>query len=271
MAYFLYNGDFYRSNDCVFSPKHLHCLIFKEEIKVVNSNIIFWEEHLRLLKFHFKLFNLRIPMILDNDGKELIRQVERSLVKNKYFHSAKIRISFFKETNQISYLLELWPSSSAIYQMRPDGFSLELFKQITKSDSTLSSLSIGSEKLWEIAKAYHSSDETIPVILNDNQHVLETPGSNIFILKDQTIRTPHAASGAYINPARQTVKQITERFQMNYLEDRRITPDQLYDAEEIFLADDINGVQFVKGFGMKRYFRKRTTAIALEFNRLLIH
>ena len=271
MPYFLYNGKFYSEDEAVFSPKTLKQLLFEDNLKVIKSQFLFWEEHQQLLQLHFKLFNLKAPSILDNEGKELKRQIERSLTKNKYFHSATVRISFFKGEGQIDYLIELSPSRESGYVLNSSGFALVPFNGITKSDSPLSTLASGSQKLWGMAAAHQDDPNTRPIILNNDLHILETPGSNIFLINDQTIRTPSPVSGAYINPAKRIIKKIAENFELKFWEDEAITLEQLDQANEVFLADDLNGVQFIRAFGTKRYFRKQATAIADEFNRLLIH
>lgn len=271
MAYFLYNGNFYPEDECVFSPKALKQFLFEDHLRVIKSRFLFWDEHLQLLQLHFKLFNLEAPSILDNEGKELKRQIERGLTKNKYFHSAIVRISFFKGEGQVDYLIQLFPSRESGYLLQASGFALVAFKGITKSGSPLSTLATGSQKLWEMAAAHQDDPDTKPILLDGDLHILETPGSNIFLLKDQTIRTPSPESGAYLNPAKRIIKKIAENFELKYWEDDTITLDDLEEADEVFLADDLNGVQFIRAFGPKRYFRKQATAIADEFNRLLIH
>ncbi|RKD85955.1 aminotransferase class IV [Mangrovibacterium diazotrophicum] len=271
MAYFLYNGNFHSADETIFSPIALKQFLFEDQLRVIKSRFLFWDEHLQLLQLHFKLFNLKVPAILENEGKELKRQIERSITKNKYFHSTLVRISFFKREKQIDYLIELVHKKESAYVFNPSGYALAPFTGITKSDSPLSTLASGSRKLWEMANAHQDDPDTKPILLDGNLQVLETPGSNIYLIKDQTVRTPSPLSGAYLNPAKRIIKKIAENFELKYWEDDAITLEDLEEADEVFLADDLNGVQFIRAFGPKRYFRKQATAIADEFNRLLIH
>ncbi|WP_163718049.1 aminotransferase class IV [Mangrovibacterium lignilyticum] len=271
MAYILYDGNFYSPEEHIFSPTQLDNLLFRDELKVIKSNILFWEDHLKLLSLCFQLFKIDKPTLLANNGKELKRQIERSLVKNKYYRSAKIRISFFKQQDSVSYLIQLSASPETDYVLHPEGFEICLFKQITKSDSPLSSLVIGSQNLWEIAFALQEDEKIIPVILNNEHCLLETPGANLFILNGQTIITPHPTTGAYINPAKRIIQQIAGKIRLNFKEVESIYEEDLINASEVFLADDIRGVQFVRAFGMTRYYKKQSMAISEEFNRLLIH
>ena len=193
---------------------------------MVKSQLPFWDEHMKLWKLHFQLLKLSEPDFLINDDNGLKRQIERALVKNKCYKSAIIRLSFFFNTNSQDYLIEIFPEKESTYTLNQEGYHLELYRQIQKSDAQLSSLQIGSEPIWKIANAAMNENGNLPLIINQNHCILETPGSNIFLIKNRQVYTPSPTTGCYINAAKRVVNQVCEKLGLHFNE-----IDELYEED----------------------------------------
>jgi branched-chain amino acid aminotransferase len=48
----------------------------------------------------------------------------------------------------------------------------------------------------------------------------------------------------------------------------QINPDILYEADEVFLTNASRGIQWVMGFGVKRYFNQLSKGLIGELNKL---
>ena len=48
----------------------------------------------------------------------------------------------------------------------------------------------------------------------------------------------------------------------------QISPDILYEADEVFLTNAARGIQSVMGFGVRRYFNELSKALTDELNKL---
>jgi branched-chain amino acid aminotransferase len=48
----------------------------------------------------------------------------------------------------------------------------------------------------------------------------------------------------------------------------QINPEILYEAEEVFLTNATKGIQWVMGYGVKRYFNKVSKLLMDELNKL---
>lgn len=267
----LYNKNFFRIKETVFDSSHLHNLLFSDQLTMLKSKLPFWDDHVKLWKLHFQLFKIKEPDFLANEEKGLKRQIERALVKNKSFKSALIRISFFCSSESPDYLIEIFPQQESPYTFNLDGYHLELFRQIQKSDSQLSSLKIGSEAIWKIAKASMNGSGKLPLIINLNHCILETPEANVFLIKNRQVYTPAPTTGCYINAAKRKVNQVCEKLGIRFDEIDELYEEDLLEADEIFIANDLHGVQYIRAFEMKRFFRRYSQQIAEEFNRSLIH
>lgn len=269
--FILYNKNFHRNEDPFFTSSQLHNLLFCDQMRMLKSQLPFWDDHLKLWKLHFQLLRIKEPLFLTNDGKELKRQIERALVKNKCFKGATIRLSFFVRAEIPEYQIEISPEQESAYIQNPDGYQLELFQQIQKSDSQLSALQIGSEAIWKIAEANVSTKGNVPIIMNLNHCLLETPGANLFIIKNRQVYSPAPVSGCYINPAKRIISQVCEKSGLPFNELEELYEEDLMDADEVFIANDLLGIQHIRAFGMKRFYKSYCQRLAEEFNRLLIH
>ncbi|MGQ7868433.1 aminotransferase class IV [Sunxiuqinia sp. sy24] len=245
--------------------------LFTEHIRAIRNHLPFWTKQLELILLKFKLLNQPLPEILKEDGKELKRQLERTLVKNKLFRSALIHIYFFRKNKSISYLIRTEPSNKQDENLNSSGLKIELYDKIRKSHSILSVLDLGSAPFWEIVRAERSNsgiDELL--LLNAEDSILEAPGKNIYALIGNTLLTPAPKSGAYLDPSQQLLPFICDKLGLELLSIERMKKEILFQAEELFLVSTIQGVEWIKAFRHKRYFNKATKQIHQEFNKQLL-
>ncbi len=268
--YILIDGQFCKIEEKLFTPADLDNLLFKESLRSIRNQLMFWEDHRAILNFQFQLLNQPQPLILKDSGRELKRQIERVLVKNKLFKSSKISISFFKQGNAVSYTIHAEEIRQTRYELNELGIMLDTFTKIFKSASPLSTLRIGSDNYWKVVSSAKNSHLQEMLLLNDNQSLVEVPGKNIYLVTGSEIWTPSPVTGAYINPAKRIIQHISQKNGLVFLEKDDLTEADLRDADEVFLANDIDGIQWVKAFGLKRYFNKTVKMLNEEFNRELV-
>ena len=267
--FLLIDGQFLK-NDQLFpgaeAPDHL---LFSDCIRSIRNQFMFWDEHLDLINRQSALFNLPAPLFLSHNGKELKRQLERTLVKNKLFKSARIDLFFFRQKQQLSY----WARASEIeatgYELNREGISLTSFGQTAKAISPLSALRVGSEIFWKMLRSSHSPNAEF-ILYNTNQAIVEVAERNIFIVNGNTVSTPSETTGVYLNPARKVIRQLCLNEGLIFHEADQLTTDDLLRADEVFVAGDVHGIEWVKAFEQKRYFNKTIKKINEAFKRELI-
>jgi branched-chain amino acid aminotransferase len=273
MVYDLIDGQFVKQGDKIFGTEIPEYLLFTESIRAIRNQLMFWNEHIALINFQFQLLNKELPGFIKNDARELKRQIERTLVKNKLFKSARIDLFFSINNNTISYRIRTIAIDSTFYELNKEGIIIEVFKKIFKANSSLSSLRMGSDPYWKILKASQSSLNTEAILENGKGCLLEAPERNLYLIQEMNIHTiASGGSGVYIDPSRETIKKISEQAGFSFHEDEFLDEDDLRQADEVFLAGDLHGVQWVKGFGKKRYLNKAIRKINdLLNNELLLN
>jgi branched-chain amino acid aminotransferase len=267
MIFDLIDGQFIKHGDKIFGTDFPDQLLFIESIRAIRNRLMFWDEHLVLINLQLQLLNQKMPAFMKNDARELKRQIERTLVKNKFFKSAKIDLFLLANDKSISYLVRTGAIDSTSYEFNNEGIVIEPFKRTFKSDSPLSSLRTGSDPYWKIGRAFQSSSLTEPVLLNEKGCLLEAPERNLYLIQGTEIHTAAPGSGIYIDPSREMIRKICEKTGLSFHEDEFLSEGHLLQADEVFLAGDLHGIQWVKGFGMKRYLNKTVRRI----NDLLNH
>lgn len=270
-AFLLMNGQFYPANEKLFSINLLDRVFMSERLRTVRNQIPFWNQQLDLVELKLKITNTPLPSFLENRGKELKRQIERLLAKNKLFRSAIIHLHLLKDSPEIAYLLVAEPLDMTSYELNTNGLRVSVFDKLTKSFSPLSALDTGSLPYWKLATTYASVQQRDELLLiNEQQSILEAPYKSIYLIKDKQIITPAPESGAYMDISRDTIDKACQRFNFTLKVVTKLTEPELLQADEFFLANAVQGIEWVKAFRQKRYFNKKTKLILQEFNRLLL-
>ena len=257
MIFDLVNGQFIKQGDQIFGTEISEQCLFSDSIRSVRNQLMFWNEHVALINLQFQLLNQEIPVFMKNEGRELKRKIERALVKNKFFRSARIDLLLYGGNKMINYLIRVKPIESAAYELNTEGIIIEPFRKTFKANSPLSSLRMGSDPYWKIVRAFQSSPITELILENEKRCLLEAPERNLYLIQGVNIHTVAAHSGVYLDPAREIIREISGKAGFSFNEDEFLDEEDLQQAEEVFLAGDLYGIQWVKGIGKKRYLSKK--------------
>jgi branched-chain amino acid aminotransferase len=229
-----------------------------------------------LFDFHFEriqkglnIFGITEPA---NLKQVLFESILRLQQKNNQLH-ARIRINLFRETgglylpmtNNLSFSIESSPIEKYSYVLNTKGVLLtfspvrKIIGNPTDSIKSLNCFPFVQSAIW--AKANNFEDA---ILLNQTDEVCETISSNIFVVKDECICTPHLLSGCVDGIMRRKVISIIKSLDIPFNE-CVLTKTVTCDADEIILTNSTMGVQYVKALNSKRY----TANLALKLTLLL--
>ncbi len=269
--FLLNNGQFEQANEKVFPVDFFENILFCQQVRSVRDQLPFWNEHLQLIELKLRLLGANPAPFLHNKGKELKRQIERTLTKNKFFKSSHIKLYLTRENETIGYVIQANPIESTSFTLNTVGLSINIFEKAPKDFSLLSSLDFGSMPIWKIAKAEKlKTDYDELLLINSKQAILEAPGKNIYVIIDNQIFTPSPTCGAYIDPVQSAIGKTLEISGMGLTTTGDLREEDLLNADEVFVANSLSGIEWVKAFKQKRYFNKKVKIIQKEFNRLLL-
>ena len=90
------------------------------------------------------------------------------------------------------------------------------------------------------------------IILNEHNHICDSTLANIFIVKNKKIYSPALTEGCIAGVMRNFVIQSLRNTDWSVTE-CVITPEFLYDADEVFLTNAIRTIRWVAGIDNHSY------------------
>jgi branched-chain amino acid aminotransferase len=267
--FILKNGKFVAVNEKLFQYSDFETLLFSERFRAIRNTFPFFRETVDLLHLKFRILNQPVPEILNADGKEMKRQMERLLVKNKLYKSAVVKTCFFRKEKNVEYIISAEALETFRFEINKKGLLVDVFDKIPKAVSGLSNLSFGSEALWKMAVA-HLPGSGIDdfLLINSEEKIIEGIAKKLLLVKGNKLTGVSVSSGAYMDVSGTAIPAIAGNLGLSFSEDNGFSMEDLYEADELILLDSVNGIQWVLGFREKRYYNIKAKLINKELNKL---
>lgn len=245
-----------------------------ESMRMINHKLQFADLHADRLAAGMKALKIDGHVLMDD---YFLRQKTADLVKkNRWNGNVRFRLSVYRqgagvytpESNKSGYALEGIPLKATDYELNTKGLIIDVFDEMTKSINKLSNFKTSNALLYVMAglfKTQNRLDEAI--ILNQSGFLCESISSNIFVVYDKQIYTPALTEGCISGVMRTTVMQICKMNDIALIE-AQISPEILKEAEEVFITNATQGIQWIMGYGRKRYFNEFSKFLNEKLNAL---
>ena len=142
-------------------------------------------------------------------------------------------------------------SSLPIYE---DTYEVELFKDYYVNKDRLSNLKTTNRILNVVGSVYaRENGYANCLLLNTDKNVVEALNGNLFLVKDQTIKTPPLTDGCLDGIVRKKLIELivaTEDFQ---LLEASISPFELQKADELFVTNSVQGIRPITKYRKKEF------------------
>ena len=244
------NNRGYRYGDALF-----------ETIKIVNSKILFWEDHYFRLMASMRILRMEIPMNFTMEFLE--EQMLNTIAANKLENAtAKVRLLvhrkegglYLPETNDISFIMTAEKLNNDFYLLNETAYEVDLFKDYYVSADLLSTLKTNNKVLNVVGSIYATENNLNNcLVLNTNKMVVEALNGNIFILSGETLKTPPVSDGCLKGVMRKQIIDIVKTMPEITLVEASISPFELQKVDEIFITNVIQGIQPVTKYRKKPY------------------
>lgn len=253
------NNRGYRYGDALF-----------ETIKVLGTNILFWEDHYFRLMASMRILRMEIPMTFTMEYLE--KQIVETVIANRLDTStSKVRLLVHREegglyrpeTNSIGFIITAEALGNAHYLLNEGPYLVDLFKDYYVSTDLLSTLKTNNKILNVVGSIYaKDNDFDNCLILNTSKNVVEALNGNIFLLNGNVVKTPPLTDGCLKGIMRKQVIEIIKTMpEMNLLEES-IPPFELQKADELFITNVVQGIQPVTQYRKKNF--------SIDFSRSLL-
>jgi branched-subunit amino acid aminotransferase/4-amino-4-deoxychorismate lyase len=222
--------------------------------------------HIPFYAFHYERLIRGMELFkMSTDGLSagvLLKAIERLIHADKLYNGNSIRISVFRneggkyapETNTISYIIEATPLSTNAFVINDKGLFIDTYETHFKSSSRLGNFKNCSSLLLVLAGNFMNKRKLDDVlILNEKNYLVEALSSNIFVLKGKQLFTPSLATGCVDGVMRRIVIAIATEKKYTIIESDTMVPEDLLDADEVFITNALRGINWVVAFKNKRY------------------
>ncbi|MBN1925068.1 MAG: aminotransferase class IV [Prolixibacteraceae bacterium] len=257
--FFWHNGNIEKTLENHIEPfvSSFSSVTISETIITRGTEIMFFDETLSKLNYLSRIYNIQPTLLSGIKGENLKSEVKRTLIRNKYYNTARCKIIFnYKPLSEkINEFILIEPDPLLF---RPQKFVPSLFiaTGISKPDGLAMRLpTLENEFRKLLIHEMHTMGTDDCLILNQRQGIVEAFSGNIFLASNQKITTPSLASGCTRHVTRQFVIDRLQSLGYSVSEKDFISAQDIFACSELFTAG-IYGIFAVKGIENKRYFDK---------------
>ena len=231
-----------------------------ETVKIVNSKILFLEDHYFRLMSSMRIVRMEIPM---NFTLEYLEEQILTLAKGrKIQNSARARITVYRndggyylpQNNSVSYLITVESLESASYAIVQKEYVVDLYTDFYVAKQLLSSIKT-TNKLLNITASIYASENDLDncLLLNDSKNVIEALQGNLFMLKGNTLVTPPVSEGCLNGVMRKQIIRLARTIENIEVVEEVISPFDLQKADELFITNVIKGIQPITKYRKKEF------------------
>jgi len=275
-SFILFNGEYHFKDDFGLSIKNRAFCYGDGLFETMHANgteIQFFEDHMVRLMYGMQILKMSIPDVIKTNiiKKEIIKLLH----KNKLYQGVRIRLSVFRNDggkytpsdNNISYLVETEYIENHHYTLNQKGFIIDIFKDIKKPINQFSNLKSSNALIFVMAGMYAQEKKLNDCILiNEKGHLIEGISSNLFLIKGRALSTPSLTDGPVAGIMRKQILKMADSVGFIINHESSITENDLLNADEVFLTNSINGIQWVLAYKEKRYFNHNSKKLIEKLN-----
>ena len=227
-----------------------------ETIKVANNKVVFWEDHYFRLMASMRMLRMKIPMEFTLEFLE--KEILKTVAVLEEVTSYRVRLNVFRKdgglytpkTNEIDYLIE----ASELNYKTKEVYQVDVFKDFYNYSGLLSTVKTNNRMINTLASIYaNENDLENCVLLNERKGVVEVTNGNIFVVKDNLVKTPALTEGCIKGIVRSKVIEILSKNKDFTIEETAISPFEIQKADEVFITNAIVGIQAVTKYKKKSF------------------
>ncbi|MBK0378282.1 aminotransferase class IV [Mucilaginibacter segetis] len=244
-----------------------------ESMRLMKGKLKFAELHAERLQKGMRA--LKIDGYSQTDTWFLKDKVEELARRNKVKHG-RLRLTVFRDAeglytptqNKMGYCLELQAIDEPRYFLNERGLIMDVYTELPKPINFLSNIKTCNALIYVLAAIYKSQNRLDEVfLLNQNGFLCEAGSANIFVWYQNHLYTPALNEGCVEGVMRQVVIKLALDNNIPVTE-AQINAEILNEADEVFITNASRGIQWVMGYGVKRYFNRVSKGLMDELNKL---
>ena len=244
-----------------------------ETIKVLDSKVLFLEDHYFRLMASMRICRMEIPMnfTMEYFESQILNLVQSLNNANSY----RVRFSVYRDSEgfylpksrNIKFLVTASPLNSNVYTIGKEHYEVDLYKDFYIAKQLLSTLKTNNKMLQIVGSIFaEENGYDNCLVLNDEKNVVEALQSNLFMKMGNVVVTPPLTDGCLNGIMRKQVIDIINTIDGTELKETSISPFDLQKADELFLTNVISGIQPITKYRKKEYVQDFASDVLLRLN-----
>lgn len=243
-----------------------------ETMKVVNGRPIFKNLHISRLAAGLKSINVPINEYQLED--RILRLLKYECVDNG-LKNFRLRIEVHKnraheympDIAALKWNCTLRPLESVKYTWNTDKFILTILPKHKKMIDAFKNLKHTDRAIYNEALQYaRENDCNDALVLNENGTIADASIYNVFMVKDGIVYTPPLADAPVAGVLREL---LLTRLDTITIQEKSITIQDLYAADELFLTNALRGIRAVDEFDGTTYKSTITKQVFTAFQQVV--
>lgn len=241
-----------------------------ETVKIVESKILFLEDHYFRLMSSMRVVRMEIPMDFTMEYFE--EQILSVVNSNGLAKSSRARVTVYRndggyylpKTNTISFLIHVSGMEKGLYSFEKEEYEVDLFKDFYVTKQLLSSIKT-TNRMLNITASIFANENGLDncLLLNDSKNVVEAIQGNVFMLMGNKLITPPVSEGCLNGVMRKQILAIANSIDTLEVVEEIISPFDLQKADELFVTNVIKGIQPITKY-RKKDFDVTVSKVLLE-------
>lgn len=232
-----------------------------ETVRVLDGKVLFLEDHYFRLMSSMRILRMEIPMefTMEYFQEEILKTIN-SL--ESVINAFRVRFTAYRDaegkylptTRKIGYIVSAELLNNGVYSLNTKDYEIELYKDFYVTSHLLSTLKTNN-RLINVTGSIFAEENGYQncLLLNDAKNIVEALNGNIFIVKDNVVKTPPLSDGCVKGVMRKQVIELLQKQTEYTFEEGIISPFELQKADELFVTNVIIGIQPVTKYRKKEY------------------
>ncbi|WP_312312007.1 aminotransferase class IV [Empedobacter brevis] len=235
----------------------------KEILRFVKGEIIDWEDHYFNLMASMRIYRMNIPL---DFTPEFFQEQINLLAEANQTKSGKVEFFVFRNVEEdylkasINYIISI-ENSEQDWEFLQRENEIDVYKDYVVNTAFYSLVNTYRPE-ENIAEIYRLENDYADIILlNANKKMARSLRGNIFVINEETIRTPKKEEGVITSVLRNNFISKINQSEKFKVEETEIFPFEIQKAEEVFVLIDGIGILPITKNRKKEYTSDKTKSI----------
>lgn len=241
-----------------------------ETMRIQHGKIVLANYHFERLFASLSILKYDIPSLFT--PAKLEKEILQLCQRNQCEKLARLRLSVFRgnggindDDKNLQYLIECWPLNASINLLNENGLIIDVYTDAKKSTDQFSNIKSANFLPYSMAALYAKENKLNDcLVLNTAGKIADSTIANLFIIKENVIKTPSLDQGCVNGVMRRYLLESLSTADY-VISETSISIQDVTTADEVFLTNAISGIRWVKQFENVNYGNAKTIDIYSRF------